>query len=578
MKVKRVFHAQVVKHGGQRRGEVLGTQTVHDVLLLEGLVQQVHVLLLVRFVEFLPRLEGTRIARFKADQLVAVVHHAAVVHHHFQSRAEVDVHAAGGVGVAVRMTRFRAAGNSVVQSFVHRHALHRVQEHHFFVVDQLREAGAVLHRQSHFVHEAFRRAGMDTRGKVGVVQREFTLGFQEQVGKIVGRVFAVGSLAADGHGFPVRVAFLEFVARGVDVQVDELSHIHPHAFQKFAGLFTGHAAFFDVLLVVGVQVLVHAAVGNDGAGLLFDAGEHLHEPLALHRFAERAGGVRGHAFAHFGDGQKLGLALGIRFFGRKPAGQFHMAAGPDHDGVAHDDHGFIEGLLFPQVHGVRQIQGRQALLRFILDVDEAALNHLAVVRNPLQGGTVGGGFGHHELGLQAAFVVVRHAADLRGNDLVQMFMVGLAFPVGGDFFHDDLLVGIGNLEGALRAMVQIAQHFAVEVAVDFRIQNAVTAELAHAAGEKLIGGDVHRDLFGHVLQSLGPAQGQKLAFRGLHGFGEVLGALHVHMGNGELVAFENLVHALTAGAIDLLVDDAIFLGREAGAALGHGFLQKMYDG
>ena len=191
------------------------------------------------------------------------------------------------------------------------------------------------------------------------------------------------------------------------------------------------------------------------AGMSEDSSSHAEQFLLAGRIGRRGGGV---------------------------AGKLRMALRPDHDGVAHDDHGFEERLLFPYVHGIGQIEVRQLGLGFVLDVDEAALHGLFIVRDPLERGTVGRGLAHHELGLQAAFVVIGHAADFGGQHLVEVLMVGLAFPVGGDFFHDDLLVGIGNLEGALRAMVQIAQHFAVEVAVDFRIQNAVTAELAHAAG------------------------------------------------------------------------------------------------
>ena len=101
-----------------------------------------------------------------------------------------------------------------------------------------------------------------------------------------------------------------------------------------------------------------------------------------------------------------------------------------------------------------------------------------IVRDPLERGTVGRGLAHHELGLQAAFVVIGHATDFGGQHLVEVLMVGLAFPVGGDFFHEDLHVGRIDLEGALFAVGKILHDFNVEVAVDFRIQDAVASEPA----------------------------------------------------------------------------------------------------
>ena len=148
-------------------------------------------------------------------------------------------------------------------------------------------------------------------------------------------------------------------------------------------------------------------------------------------------------------------------------------------------------------------------------------------------------------------------------------MVGLAFPVGSNLFHNNLDVFLRDLEGALVAMLQVGQHFAVKVAVDFRIQNAVTAKLAHAASNKLVGGNVDGDFFGHVFQGLGPAQGQQFAFGFAHGFGEILGALNVHVGKAELVLFQNAVNALAPFTVNAFIDNAFFLGGHAATALTH---------
>ena len=88
-----------------------------------------------RVAELFKGREGCRIAGFKADELVAVVVQATVVHQHFQRGSEVDVHAAGGVGIAVGHTGFGTARNGIVQRLVDRAALDGVQGHHFLVVD-----------------------------------------------------------------------------------------------------------------------------------------------------------------------------------------------------------------------------------------------------------------------------------------------------------------------------------------------------------------------------------------------------------------------------------------------------------
>ena len=92
---------------------------------------------------------------------------ATVVHQHFQRGSEVDVHAAGGVGIAVGHTGFGTARNGIVQRLVDRAALDGVQGHHFLVVDELREPGAILNGQGDLIQETVGRARMDADREVG---------------------------------------------------------------------------------------------------------------------------------------------------------------------------------------------------------------------------------------------------------------------------------------------------------------------------------------------------------------------------------------------------------------------------
>ena len=575
VQVDAVLHAQVVHGGAHGLGEVPGTQVVDDVLLGEGGAQEQHVLLHIGVPEFVPGLEVTGIAGLFAQHDVAVLLHAAVAQHHFHGGGEVDVGTAGGEGVAVGHAGLGAAGHGVIQGFFKGGPLGHIQGHDFLVVDQFGEAGAVLDGLGHVPQVAFGRAAVDAGGQVGVVQREFALGLQDQMGQFVGGVAAVGGLATHGHGFPVGVPFVEGAAAGGDVHVDEFGHAHPHAFQQLDGLLVVQAAVLDVLLVVGVQILVHAAVGDGGAGLLLDTGEHLHEPLALAGFPEVAGGLAGHAFGIGGHAQQLGPADGIIGLFGHLAGFVGMAPGPQHDGVAHDHHGIQEGLLLAHVRGAGGIEGGQLFLSLALDVVEAALQDLAVIMHPLDGGTERGGLVDDEAGNQALGIVVGQLVDLGRQGGGQGFVVGLALPVGGDLLDDALgiLSGDGGRRGG--AGGQVLHGHVQEVAVQFGVQDAVTAVAAGAAQQQLVILHIHGDVPGDVHQGLGPAQHQGLPFGLLHGLGEVQGAFDVDTGLHAVETFQHAEHALMGGAeaVDLafdLVEQALFLGGSAFAnSLGH---------
>ena len=148
-----------------------------------------------------------------------------------------------------------------------------------------------------------------------------------------------------------------------------------------------------------------------------------------------------------------------------------------------------------------------------------------------------------------------------------MLMVGLAFPIGGDLFHQNLhVLGIDE-EGAFFAVGQVLHDLNIEVAVDFGIEDAVAPELAHATGQKLIRGDVDGHLFRHVLEGLGPAQGQQLAFGLAHGLRKIPGTLNIDVGDGELNAIQNLVDPFAAFTVDLFLALKTFFLRGKTSAL-----------
>ena len=385
VQVDAVLHAQVVHGRAHGLGKVLGTQFVDDILLGKGRLEEQQVLLHIGVPELVPSLEVARVAGFCAQLLVAKFLHAAIAQHHFHRSGKVDVGAARGVGVAVGHAGFGAARNRVIQSFLEGSALGNVEGHDFFVIDELGEARAVLDGFGHVPQVTFGRAGMDAGREVGVVQGEFTLGLEDKVGQRVAGVAAIGGLAANGYGLPVGVAFVESAAGGRDVHVDEFGHAHPHAFQQFHGLGIVDLTFGAVFGVEGEEILIHAAVGNGGAGLLLDAREHLGKPLALAGFPKVAGRFAGHMLGIGGHAQQLGLAGGVGFLFGHFAGEHCVAFGPQHNGFAHDNNGFEEGALFAGVLAAQGIKGVQLVLGFLLDAVETALQDLFKIVHPLDG-------------------------------------------------------------------------------------------------------------------------------------------------------------------------------------------------
>ena len=310
------------------------------------MLEEIDVLFQIGVPELVPGLERGRVAGLQADQLIAMLFHPAVVHRHLDCRREVDVGAGAGVGLAVGHAALGAAGHGIVVCVFEAGAFGEQHRYDFLVIAQFREAGAFLDGFGHFIKVPFRGACMNTGGQVRVVHREFAFGLQEQIGQIIGGVHAFSGLSADGNGFPVGVAFVESAAGRRDIQVDELRHPHPHAFHQFEGLLVCQRPGLLVLLIERIQILVHTAIGNDRAGFLFHTGEHLGEPLRLHRIAEITGRVFRHPGAALGDVLQFQFASRVGFLFGHFCGQLGMTLRPQHNRIAGDDDCFKERAFF----------------------------------------------------------------------------------------------------------------------------------------------------------------------------------------------------------------------------------------
>ena len=295
--------------------------------------------------------------------------------------------------------------------------------------------------------------------------------------------------------------------------------------------------------------------------------------MALAGFPKVAGGLAGHVLGIVGHAQQLGLAGGVGFLGGYFAGKYGVALGPQHNGFAHDDHGFKEGALFAGVLAAQGIKGVQLFLGFLLDAVKAALQDLFKIVHPLDGRTEGRGFVDNKARDEPHGIIIGELVNFAGQGGVEGLVVGLAFPVGGDFFNNALGVFGRDCGGRGFAGGQIAHRNIQKVAVQFGVQNAVTAIAASAAKQQLV--FLHVD--GHVLRNmhkgLGPAQHQGLTVCFLHGLGEVQGAFDVDARLLTFKAFQQLENAgvgcaeLVFPALDLVVQP-LFLGGAAFASGG----------
>jgi hypothetical protein len=250
-----------------------------------------------------------------------------------------------------------------------------------------------------------------------------------------------------------------------------------------------------------------------------------------------------------------------------------VALGPQHDGIAHDDDGFKEGALFAGVLAAQGIKGVQLVLGFLLDAVKAALQDFFIVMHPLDGRTEGRSFVDDKARDKPHGVVIGQFVDLGGQSGVKGLMVGFALPVRRNFFNNALGVFRRDRGGRGLAGGQIAHGDIQKVAVQFGIQNTVTAIATGAAKQQLVFLHVDGHVFRNVHEGLCPAQYQGLTVCLLHGLGEVQRAFNVDARLLALKALQQLENAgvgfteLVFPALDLVVQ-TLFLGGPAFASGG----------
>ena len=295
------------------------------------------------------------------------------------------------------------------------------------------------------------------------------------------------------------VTFLRGRASGGKRKVGELGHVQPQAVKQLKGLLVAQAAFFLVFFEQGIKVLIHAAVGDDRAGALLQPGKRLCEPLRLHGLMKGAGREFGHAFAVFRDLQQFPHAGRVLLVRGLFPGQRGMAARPYDNGLTGEDHRFKEGLFAERICEAEGVKSGESLLCFGLDRGEAPVDDLGIVQHPLLAGAIRGGFTAYEAGGIPFFIVIREMPGFIRQGTDEIFMEGLALPVGRDLFHYHAHVFRVGMDGSGRAVGKIVHGFAHEIAIQLGVQDAVAPLVRTAAAHNELAvihvdGDVFRNV------------------------------------------------------------------------------------
>ena len=224
----------------------------------------------------------------------------------------------------------------------------------------------------------------------------------------------------------------------------------------------------------------------------------------------------GNAGVDFGNLEQFGLALGIVFFFRKLGGVFRHALCIAHDAFGRFDNRLVE-VDFVDIFGIGVIQVRQVFLRFMLNVQHAFFHQDDVIAGVGVAAAVEGvvrAVGHVGFARkfpQTGFAVLGLA----------VFIHGLAFPVGEDFFAQNFFVFFSKIEGVLRAGADGVQLVAQPAPGNIgRKRASARCAVGCAHDEFIILNDQGRG-FAAVAESLGAQQNARHA-----------GVFAVNLGNG----------------------------------------------
>ena len=190
-------------------------------------------------------------------------------------------------------------------------------------------------------------------GQVGLRQARLRDGLKHHKAQFVDGILLIGGLTADGHILVHRRAGgaerVRLRAELVDGQ-----GLDPQAGQKLERVLPGEPAGADVGNIIGVHILVEAAVAQRVAVGL-DLKDELDEPDRLDGLAEGLRRLVGHLCADAAHFQKLCASCAVSFLFSKLPCQRAVSKRKGAHGVDHDQHSLVEHGLVDAVR-VSQIE------------------------------------------------------------------------------------------------------------------------------------------------------------------------------------------------------------------------------
>ena len=517
------FDAAVKQAGAEDVGNNLFAGTVAEIAYLAlGVIGVIHVLQ-QGLVDFLKGIALFDRLHFGED-LLAGMRIVAIVHGEFHKLGQIGLTFEGHIGAATLHACAHAAeddglGAGFVQGDATRGEADQGAGHCCVHVHELGLTGAAAHN----VHSLFEVFGLHLRsveeGQGGLDVVHGDLGIHQQHFQIVGSVVTIGSVATKGDGLAGVAG--EGLGVGIALVDRDFKVLHPLALQQGEDLFLGQGAFVNVLLVEGIHVLAVATKRVTAATLLdFDAA--VGEPEGLHGFTEVAGRILGNTAADFGDFQKLGLHLGIRFLGGRFFGQIGVTVGVGDDRIQSNLAGTVEFYLGP-VGGVLG-QGLVGSVNFLQNAAQTLVEDRRIVGNTGTRRVV-----VHRVDPAALYEQFGIAAIQFLVELVGAIVGSLALPGLVDLLQNGLGL-VGEADFTERGQSEL---FGIQVVLDpVALPFGVGIDHGHAACQAADNGiavKVNLLVGQDLLEEAGAGDEYAFALALVVGFGKELQALRIHL-------------------------------------------------
>ena len=367
------LHAAVQQHAAVDVRRVVAVELLDRV---EGADHHADKVFHLGLIGLLQVFEGLEIRKFSGLRAHLLPGHLAdaVEHGQFKALGQVEVAAVGPAHRVAVGRRLHAADDGVVAGVLQGDAVVQQGRDDDVIVEEGKLAALLLHQDlQHALDELLRVFRGEADAGVGLGIKDGAFRLQAQVGQLVDGVVSVLIHAAQ-HEVDRGGEAAVVLGAGVGAGLDDVALLDPEGLQQLLRLLLHHRAVFDVLLIVGVEHLVHTAAG-DGGAVLSAVVDQDGEPVGLQRLIEGLRRLPGHAAAVRRDQAKLGGAARIALLFGHFQGQIRIAASEDAHAFADDQHGAVEIPLVDKLR-IHQVQGLQLLLRLRLDRLKAVLHDL----------------------------------------------------------------------------------------------------------------------------------------------------------------------------------------------------------